>query len=73
MRKLVEYAEKAHKEVTFIPSVHYEKSKNVSSKTPICGNNVVLRRRSMSQLHRETAYRGEEHRDNETNEDTSNT
>lgn len=46
MRKIVEYVETAHKEVTFIPVIHYEKNTSVSSEASVPQYYFVLRRKS---------------------------
>lgn len=52
MRKIVEYAQTAHKEVAFIPAVHYEKETNVSSKASVPAYYFLLRHTS-SDSHRQ--------------------
>lgn len=58
MRKIVEYAETAHKEVAFIPVVHYEKETNVSSKASVPAYYFLFRHKS-TDSHRQTKSRSE--------------
>lgn len=73
MRKIVEYAETAHKEVAFIPVIHYEKNTSVSSEASIPQYYFILRRKSTVPSQQITSQSERSQKDESKSQSRSNT